>query len=78
MSSDDEIPDHDLSQFKQQLDTVQGETQTLFDDVSEEFYKLDEILERFGNWKTKDLDSYKEAFVSLCLPKVVILFYLFI
>ena len=43
----------------------------LFDDVTEEYCELSFILQKFEEWKKKDMNSYKEAFTHLCLPKVI-------
>lgn len=42
----------------------------LFDDVSEEYCELPEVLKTFEEWKLKEINSYKEAYVHLCLPKI--------
>ena len=43
---------------------------TLFDDVVEEFCEVDLIRGRFETWKKDYSDSYNEAFIGLCLPKL--------
>jgi GC-rich sequence DNA-binding factor len=43
----------------------------VFDDVVDEFRDLDLIMKHFEEWKRFDLDSYKEAYVNLSLPKIV-------
>lgn len=40
------------------------------DDVTDEFSKIEIILTKFYAWRKTDMASYKDAFVSLCLPKV--------
>lgn len=40
------------------------------DDVTDEFCKPEIILSKFHVWRKTDMNSYKDAFVSLCLPKV--------
>lgn len=46
----------------------------IFDEVVEEYCELPHILMKFDEWKKKDLSAYKEAYVHLCLPKVVSIF----
>jgi GC-rich sequence DNA-binding factor len=42
----------------------------MFDDVMDEFCQLDLIRSRFEKWKKDYADSYNEAFIGLCLPKL--------
>ncbi|XP_070493177.1 PAX3- and PAX7-binding protein 1 isoform X1 [Chironomus tepperi] len=71
MSSDDEVPDIEYNQYKEQISQIKQEAALLFDDVTDEYCELPFILQKFEEWKKKDLNSYKEAFVHLCLPKVI-------
>ncbi|CRK97101.1 CLUMA_CG010440, isoform A [Clunio marinus] len=74
MSSDDEVPDIELSQYREQLAQIKIEAATIFDEVVEEYCELPQILQKFDDWKKKDLNAYKEAYVHLCLPKIVNVF----
>jgi GC-rich sequence DNA-binding factor len=71
MSSDDEVPDVEFNQFKEQLAQIHSDAMLIFDDVAEEFCELPLVLQHFEEWKRKDLNAYKEAFIHLCLPKLV-------
>jgi len=42
-----------------------------FDDVTEDFSKIELILMKFYAWRKTDMSSYQDAFVSLCLPKLL-------
>ena len=42
----------------------------IFEDVVADFSSLDEIKSRFEEWKFGFSDTYKEAYVQLCLPKL--------
>jgi len=42
----------------------------VFEDVVDEFHDLSQIMKHFEEWKKFDLDSYKEAYVNLSLPKI--------
>lgn len=42
----------------------------IFEDVSEEYSELPDVLKNFEEWKLKEFNSYKEAYVHLCLPKI--------
>lgn len=46
----------------------------IFDEVVEEYCELPFILKKFEEWKKKDMNAYKEAYVHLCLPKIVSVF----
>nr|XP_006816059.1 PREDICTED: uncharacterized protein LOC102800592 [Saccoglossus kowalevskii] len=43
---------------------------SLFEDVVEEFSTFEGIKPHFEKWKHQYSDSYKEAYISLCLPKL--------
>jgi hypothetical protein len=42
----------------------------IFEDVVEEFHDFELIMKNFEEWKKFELDSYKEAYVNLSLPKI--------
>jgi GC-rich sequence DNA-binding factor len=46
----------------------------IFDEVVEEYCEMPHILQKFDEWKKKDMSAYKEAYVHLCLPKIVSIF----
>uniref|UniRef100_A0A6B2EHK5 Putative transcriptional regulator binding to the gc-rich sequence n=1 Tax=Phlebotomus kandelakii TaxID=1109342 RepID=A0A6B2EHK5_9DIPT len=71
MSSDDEISDHDLGQYQTQLEVLSNEAEMLFADVADEFCQIQEILFKFQSWKNTDSAAYRDAYVSLCLPKII-------
>jgi len=41
------------------------------DDVLDEFVSIDLILQHMLEWKNKYPDSYVEAYVNVCLPKLI-------
>ncbi|XP_019844328.2 PAX3- and PAX7-binding protein 1 isoform X2 [Bactrocera dorsalis] len=71
MSSDDETSDRYQEQLKTNLEQIQKESEAIFNDVNDDFYKVELILMKFYAWRKTDIESYKDAFVSLCLPKVL-------
>lgn len=71
MSSDDEVADIEVSQYQASLKEIGLEARQIFIDAGEEFCEVEEILDRFQNWRTAEMDSYKDAYVSLCIPKVL-------
>merc|ERR1712142_721872 len=40
----------------------------VWNDVVDNFYKLDVIKSRFEEWKRTQSDSYRNAFIAFCLP----------
>lgn len=71
MSSDDEVPDQEDAQYKAQIQEVLEESQLVFEDTTDEFCDIRLVLQRFNEWKRNDLAAYKDAYVSVCLPKIV-------
>lgn len=53
---------------------IKSDAGLIFDEVVEEYCELPQILQRFDEWKKKDLNAYKEAYVHLCLPKIASIF----
>jgi hypothetical protein len=43
----------------------------VFSDVVDEFCTIRDVASRFENWRSTDSVAYREAYVSLCLPKVL-------
>ncbi|XP_055608528.1 PAX3- and PAX7-binding protein 1-like [Uranotaenia lowii] len=71
MSSDDEVADVDVNQFKASLKEVAAEASTIFEDVTREYCDVGEILDKFQSWREAEMGAYKDAYVSLCLPKLL-------
>ena len=42
----------------------------MFDDVVEDFSSVEAVKRRFEQWKFTYGDCYREAYISLCLPKL--------
>lgn len=43
----------------------------IFEDVHSDFSNIQNILLKFQQWREKFPDSYYEAFISLCIPKLL-------
>ncbi|XP_071491063.1 PAX3- and PAX7-binding protein 1-like [Diadema antillarum] len=69
-SSDDEITDSMLAKFKTEKDRIMAEQAKVFEDVEDDFCSLPAILKRFQRWKFEQRDSYTDAYIGLCLPKL--------
>ena len=50
---------------------VSTQARQILGDVVEDFATVEGVMERFEQWKEEDGASYNDAYVSLCLPKVV-------
>ena len=48
-----------------------AESRSLLDDVVEEFSTVSAILDKFADWKRKYSEDYNDAYVGLCLPKLL-------
>ncbi|XP_029451903.1 GC-rich sequence DNA-binding factor 2 isoform X2 [Rhinatrema bivittatum] len=71
MSSDDEISVEEMIDFQKGRDDILQACQTIFEDVLEDFCSIRCILQKFQEWREKFPDSYYDAYISLCLPKLL-------
>lgn len=46
-------------------------SQAVFSDVQDEFCDVKKILSRFEEWRGSYSDSYHNAYIALCLPKLL-------
>lgn len=53
------------------LESIHTGVERLFEDVVEDFSEIHSIRERFEDWRSLYNDTYKEAYIGLCLPKLV-------
>jgi GC-rich sequence DNA-binding factor len=52
-------------------DTIESDARLVFSDVVDEFCSIRGVASRFESWRNTDADAYREAYVSLFLPKVL-------
>lgn len=52
-------------------DEIDNNCKDIFSDVMEEYCTVRGILSKFESWRETDMDAYTEAYVSLCLPKII-------
>ncbi|XP_062122048.1 PAX3- and PAX7-binding protein 1 isoform X1 [Drosophila sulfurigaster albostrigata] len=71
MSSDDEIADQQQEQCLAATALIEQQAAEAFEDVVDDFCKIELILIKFYAWRKTDMSSYQDAFVSLCLPKLL-------
>lgn len=50
---------------------MEQDARHVFEDALDEFSTIRGVLQRFDNWKKNDIDAYTEAYVNICLPKVL-------
>ncbi|XP_072807668.1 intron Large complex component GCFC2 isoform X3 [Vicugna pacos] len=70
-SSDDELHSADMTDFQKSRGDILQDRKKIFEDVHDDFCNIQNILLKFQQWREKFPDSYYEAFVSLCIPKLL-------
>ncbi|CAF1071444.1 unnamed protein product [Adineta steineri] len=70
MSTDDEENQSDISSFLTQKQEILNEAEHVLDDVSDEFSQYRNIKTIFEQWKYEQNDTYTDAYIEICLPKV--------
>ncbi|XP_067897181.1 PAX3- and PAX7-binding protein 1 isoform X2 [Heterodontus francisci] len=71
LSSDDEETSTDINSFNIENDRIVNESRKVFEDVLDDFCTLDCIKTRFEVWRTMYYTHYKDAYIGLCLPKLL-------
>ncbi|KAM6432823.1 intron Large complex component GCFC2 isoform 2-T2 [Rhynochetos jubatus] len=71
MSSDDELTPIEVVEFRKSRDNVLEDSRKIFEDVHADFCDIRKILLKFQEWKEKFPDSYCDAYISFCLPKLL-------
>ncbi|NXP75735.1 GCFC2 factor, partial [Ramphastos sulfuratus] len=71
MSSDDELSPAEAKEFQKRKDNVLEDSKKVFEDVHADFCDIRKILLKFQEWKEKFPDSYCDAYISFCLPKLL-------
>nr|XP_058934546.1 intron Large complex component GCFC2 isoform X2 [Kogia breviceps] len=70
-SSDDELSSADMIEFQKSQGDILQDHKKIFEDVHDDFCNIQNILLKFQQWREKFPDSYYEAFISLCIPKLL-------
>ncbi|XP_063007009.1 intron Large complex component GCFC2 isoform X1 [Melospiza melodia melodia] len=71
LSSDEELTPTELDEFQKSKDNVLEDSRKIFEDVHADFCDIRKILLKFQEWKEKFPDSYCDAYISFCLPKLL-------
>ncbi|XP_028618216.1 GC-rich sequence DNA-binding factor 2 [Grammomys surdaster] len=70
-SSDDELSPAEMTDFHKRQGDILQDCKKVFEDVHDDFCNVQNILLKFQQWREKFPDSYYEAFVGFCLPKLL-------
>ena len=54
------------------VERILNDSRTVFEDVVEDFADPELISRRFARWRREYGDSYAEAYISLCVSKLVV------
>jgi GC-rich sequence DNA-binding factor len=57
--------------FLHSSESIESTAKTLFDDALEDFTEMSIVREKFEDWKEKFGVTYREAYIALCIPKLV-------
>jgi GC-rich sequence DNA-binding factor len=70
MSSDDELSTLEQANLSKTRQDIENQARQVLSDVVEDFSTVEGVKEKLESWKTEDAESYGDAYVFLCLPKV--------
>uniref|UniRef100_A0A3B5LYD6 GCF C-terminal domain-containing protein n=1 Tax=Xiphophorus couchianus TaxID=32473 RepID=A0A3B5LYD6_9TELE len=56
---------------EERISDIQSRAQAVFADVQDDFCNVKKIMSRFEEWRRSYSDSYHNAYISLCLPKLL-------
>uniref|UniRef100_A0A8V0XXZ9 GCF C-terminal domain-containing protein n=1 Tax=Gallus gallus TaxID=9031 RepID=A0A8V0XXZ9_CHICK len=71
MPSDEELALTEVTEFQKSKDNVLEESRKMFEDVRADCCDIRKILLKFQEWKEKFPDSYCDAYIGFCLPKLL-------
>ncbi|KAM8975478.1 PAX3- and PAX7-binding protein 1 isoform 2-T2 [Pelodytes ibericus] len=71
LSSDDEETSTDVTNFNMERDRLLKESSKVFEDTLENFHSIDCIKFQFETWRSTYYNTYKDAYIGLCLPKLL-------
>ncbi|KAM9765569.1 intron Large complex component GCFC2 isoform 1-T1 [Menidia menidia] len=58
-------------ELQKRIADIQTRSQAVFSDVQDDFCDVKKILSRFEEWRGSYSESYHNAYISLCLPKLL-------
>lgn len=60
-----------MADFQKSQGDILQDHKKIFEDVHDDFCNIQNILLKFQQWREKFPDSYYEAFIGLCIPKLL-------
>ncbi|KAM3721618.1 PAX3- and PAX7-binding protein [Dirofilaria immitis] len=74
LSTDDEETNSEIVVRQQSIDEIRAAANVVFVDALDDFCHTDRILSRFVDWLAQDEESFTNAYIHLCIPKLISLF----
>uniref|UniRef100_A0A0R3RWE4 t-SNARE coiled-coil homology domain-containing protein n=1 Tax=Elaeophora elaphi TaxID=1147741 RepID=A0A0R3RWE4_9BILA len=74
LSTDDEETNSEIVARQQSIDEIRAAANVVFVDALDDFCRIDRILSRFIDWLAHDEESFTNAYIHLCIPKLISLF----
>uniref|UniRef100_A0AAY4D1G7 GCF C-terminal domain-containing protein n=1 Tax=Denticeps clupeoides TaxID=299321 RepID=A0AAY4D1G7_9TELE len=71
MPADSEPTPEEEAELQSKIADILKRSQDIFSDVHGDFCDIAKILARFDEWRRTFPDSYNNAYISLCLPKLL-------
>ncbi|XP_037553440.1 GC-rich sequence DNA-binding factor 2 [Nematolebias whitei] len=71
LHKDTKASSEEEEQLQKKIADIHLRSQTVFSDVQDDFCNVKKILSRFEEWRRSYSESYHNAYISLCLPKLL-------
>ncbi|XP_027870463.1 intron Large complex component GCFC2 [Xiphophorus couchianus] len=71
LPEDAKLSEEEEEQLQERISDIQSRAQAVFADVQDDFCNVKKIMSRFEEWRRSYSDSYHNAYISLCLPKLL-------
>ncbi|XP_048208782.1 intron Large complex component GCFC2 isoform X1 [Perognathus longimembris pacificus] len=70
-SSDEELSSAEMTDFQKSRGDLLQDCKKIFEDVHDDFCNIQNVLLKFQKWQERFPDSYSDAFIGLCIPKLL-------
>uniref|UniRef100_A0A3P9K1B1 GC-rich sequence DNA-binding factor 2 n=1 Tax=Oryzias latipes TaxID=8090 RepID=A0A3P9K1B1_ORYLA len=71
LPEDIQLSPEEEEQLQARIADIQSRSQDVFSDVQDDFCCVKNILARFEEWRRSYSESYHNAYISLCIPKLL-------
>ncbi|KAJ8361459.1 hypothetical protein SKAU_G00179840 [Synaphobranchus kaupii] len=71
LPADEEPQPEEAAELCRKRDEIMREAENIFADVHEDFSDVKNILSKFDEWRVSFAESYDNAYIGLCLPKLL-------